>query len=57
MIAFLRFLKFCVVAGNKSNCNLDNFYCKLQLHKNKKSPLQLLDNMQLITLNYNYSCN
>ena len=29
--AFLRFLEFCVVAGNKSNCNLVNFYCKLQL--------------------------
>jgi len=49
--AFLRFLEFCVVAGNKSNCKLVNFYCKLQLelHKNKKSPLelqlQLLENM------------
>jgi len=43
--AFLRFLEFCVVAGNKSNCNLINFYCKLQLHNNKKSPLQLLENM------------
>jgi len=29
--AFLRFLEICVVAGNKSNCNLVNFCCKLQL--------------------------
>jgi len=45
--AFLRFLEFCGVAGNKSKCNLINFYCKLQLqsHKNKKYPLQLLENM------------
>jgi len=53
--AFLRFLEFCAVVGNKSNCNLVNFCCKLQLqlHKKKKSPLQLqlLKNMQLITLN------
>jgi len=26
--AFLRFLEFCVVAENKSNCNLVKFYCK-----------------------------
>jgi len=58
--AFLRFLEFYVVVGNKSNCNLVNLYFKLQLqlHKNKKSlQLQLFKNMQLITLNYNHSCN